>query len=68
MEIAGRLMAFNDESDDEVFNEPLPVKFTELRDDGTVELAFNYGTERLYLAVPLDGIMRAIAKEYGSET
>jgi hypothetical protein len=61
MKILGNLLAFR--NDDERANDDQVVyEVTEVRADGRVEIAFDFGKERIYVAMPFGALCDAVAK------
>jgi hypothetical protein len=65
----GHLMTFvkKDDSGDANVDEEVLVEITNMRNDGTVELAFDDRGERCYLRVPLGEIVNRVLLARGEE-
>lgn len=54
-------------SDDDLFDDNVLVEVTDFRDDGFVEVAFDYDRRSFYLRIPLSQLLSHIAKSHGSK-
>ncbi len=64
-EFAGRLMVFR--GDDEQAEQNVLCEVTQFTDDGRVEIAFNYGKDRFYLAVLMQDVIAHVAALQGEK-
>lgn len=61
----GKLIVF--EKDDDTLNADTILELTEFSKNGFVEIAFDYGKQRIYVRIPLAPLMVAIAENHGSD-
>lgn len=63
----GKLMTFDNKSEDEIIDEEVMVEVTLVRSDGVIEIVFDDRNERCYLHLPIATLLAHAFKMVGEK-